>query len=88
MAYNYYYICGMPNPVAWRDNHAIFCNKYLMLLTEYTDEQAGRVCGNWGGAVGPEKVRISNAVCAVIGQVMTLKRATCLRLGEAHVTVG
>jgi hypothetical protein len=31
--------------------------------------------------VGPEKRRISNAECAVIGQGVALKRATCLRLG-------
>jgi hypothetical protein len=37
--------CGMSNPVAWGDSHVNFYNKYL-LLTEYTDEQAGSVCGN------------------------------------------
>jgi hypothetical protein len=31
----------MSNLVAWRDSHVNFYNKYL-LLTEYTDKQAGR----------------------------------------------
>jgi hypothetical protein len=33
--------CGISDPVAWRDNHVNFYNKYLF-LTDYTDEQAGR----------------------------------------------
>jgi hypothetical protein len=70
----------MSSPVAWRDSDVNFYNKYL-LLTEYTDEQAGRVCGNLCGVVVPEKGHISNAECAVIGQVMALKRAVCLRPG-------
>jgi hypothetical protein len=38
--------CGMSGPVARRDNHVNFYNKYLLLLEEYTDGQEGRVCGN------------------------------------------
>jgi hypothetical protein len=37
-----YNVCGMLNPVARRDNQVNFYNKYLSLLTEYTDEQADR----------------------------------------------
>jgi hypothetical protein len=70
----------MSNPVAQRDNHVNFHNKHL-LLTEYTDEQARRVCSNQCGVVVHEKDRISNAECAVISQVMALKRAVCLRPG-------
>jgi hypothetical protein len=33
--------------VAQGDNHANFYNKYLLLLEEYTDEQAGKVFNNW-----------------------------------------
>jgi hypothetical protein len=32
----------MSNPVKWRDKQVNFYNKYLLLLTEYTDEQADR----------------------------------------------
>jgi hypothetical protein len=31
--------------------------------------------------VGPEKGRISNVECAVIGQIMARKRAVCLKPG-------
>jgi hypothetical protein len=37
------------------DNQINFYNKYLLLLEEYRDEQAGRVCGNKCGVVGTEK---------------------------------
>lgn len=44
-----------------RDNHVNFYKKYLLLLSEYAGEQAGRVCGNWCGVVGTEKCCDSKA---------------------------
>jgi hypothetical protein len=39
--------CRMLDPVAWRDNHVNFYNRYLLLLEEeYTGEQASRVYSN------------------------------------------
>jgi hypothetical protein len=35
-----YNVCGMLNPVVRSENHVNFYNKYLLLLTEYTDRQA------------------------------------------------
>jgi hypothetical protein len=45
-----------------RDNHVNFFDRYVLLLEEeYTDEQAGRVCGNGRGTLGPLNGRNSKA---------------------------
>jgi hypothetical protein len=36
--------CEMSNPVARGDNHINFYNKYLLLLTKYTDKQGRTAC--------------------------------------------
>lgn len=41
-------------------NHVNLFNKYLLFLTEYTDKQAGKGCGNWSGC-GPAKGHMSEA---------------------------
>jgi hypothetical protein len=84
----------MSNPVARRENHVNFYNRYLLLLTDYTDEQVDRVCSNRWGVVGPEKGHISNAECGdwsgrdpEKGRMSVAGRGWWM-LGEGHVAAG